>query len=66
MRRRGVNTVGYLLRTALLAFIVAVLVSWLYRPAPLEEQLLHLQVEQAVPQYADDLSTEPAALQALS
>ena len=50
---------------AILAFILALVITGLYRPKPLEAQLLHLQVEQALPAYADDLSTEPAELQAL-
>jgi len=57
--------VRYLFRATLLAFLAALLITSLYRPAPLEEQLLHLQVERVMPQYADDLSVEPAALQAL-
>lgn len=50
---------------ALLAFLGALLITALYRPAALEEQLVHLQVERAMPQYASSLSAEPATLQAL-
>ena len=50
---------------SILAFLLALVITGLYRPKPLEAQLLHLQVEQALPAYADDLSTEPAELQAL-
>lgn len=54
-----------LLSTAAVAFLAALLITWLYRPAPLEQQLLHLQVQQTMPQYARTLAGEPAALQAL-
>lgn len=47
------------------AFVAALLITSLHRPAPLEQQLLHLQVEQAMPEYAHELSAEPAELQAL-
>ncbi|TFL15757.1 hypothetical protein CSC67_03275 [Pusillimonas caeni] len=54
-----------LIGAALLAFAAALCITSLYRPAALEQQLLHLQVEQAMPEFAHVLSTEPAALQAL-
>ena len=57
------------MRSFLLALVLAVvgaaLITGLSRPKPLETQLVHLQVEHAMPQYAGDLATEPAALQAL-
>ncbi|WP_397475008.1 hypothetical protein [Pusillimonas sp.] len=54
-----------LLWAAFLAFLGALLITSLYRPVALEDQLVSLQVEQAMPEYAPALSTEPAALQAL-
>lgn len=54
-----------LLRAALFAMLGAALITGLYRPRPLDEQLVHLQLRQAMPEYADELSTEPAELQAL-
>lgn len=53
------------LLAVLLAVFGALLITGLYRPKPLDEQLLHLQVNQAMPEYADDVSAEPAELQAL-
>lgn len=49
----------------LLAFLSALLIARLYEPVPLETQLVHLQVEQAMPELADELTAEPAELQAL-
>jgi hypothetical protein len=49
----------------LLALLGALLITSLYRPKPLEAQLLHLQVQQAVPEMAAELSNEAAELQAL-
>lgn len=49
----------------LLAFLVALLITGLYKPKPLEAQLLHLQVEQAMPEMANELAAEQAELQAL-
>ncbi|MFC3337848.1 hypothetical protein [Paracandidimonas soli] len=53
------------IKAGMLALLAALLITGLYRPKPLEEQLMHLQVEQAMPEYADTLSDEPADLQAL-
>lgn len=55
----------YLISAGLLAFLAALIITSLYRPAPLEEQLVHLQVERSLPAYADELAAEPAPLQAL-
>ena len=55
----------YLIPAGLLAFLVALLITGLYRPKPLEDQLVHLQVEQVMPEYAEALAAEPAELQAL-
>lgn len=49
----------------LLAFVGALLITTLHKPKPLEAQLLHLQVEQAMPEMADELNDESAELQAL-
>lgn len=49
----------------LFAVLGAVLITGLYKPKPLEAQLLHLQVEQAMPEMANELSGEPAELQAI-
>lgn len=54
-----------LLTAGLLALLSALLITSVYRPQPLEAQLLHLQVERTLPAYADDLQHEPAELQAL-
>lgn len=54
-----------LFTATLLAFLAALLITGLYRPKPLEDQLVSLQVEQAMPQYAAELSAEQAVLQAL-
>ncbi|MGP1613659.1 MAG: hypothetical protein ACTS5Y_01115 [Pollutimonas bauzanensis] len=50
---------------SLLAFLGALLITSLYKPKPLEAQLLHLQVEQVMPEMASELSGEPDELQAL-
>lgn len=55
----------YLISASLLALLAALLIAFLYKPKPLDAQLLHLQVEQAMPEYAQALATEPAELQAL-
>jgi len=49
----------------LLAFLGALLIAGLGQPKPLEDQLVHLQVKQVLPQHAAALSTESAELQAL-
>jgi hypothetical protein len=54
-----------LLMAGLLAVLGALLITALSSPKPLEAQLLHLQVEQAMPEAADQLAGEPAELQAL-
>lgn len=50
---------------ALLALLGALLITTLYKPKPLEAQLLHLQVEQVMPGAADQMAGEPAEIQAL-
>lgn len=55
----------YLFVAGLLALLGAVLITSLYKPKPLEAQLLHLQVVQAMPEMANELTGEPAELQAL-
>lgn len=54
-----------ILVASLLALLGALLITSLYKPKPLEAQLLHLQVEQVMPEYADLLAAEPAEVQAL-
>lgn len=54
-----------LMSASLLALLVALLMAVFYRPQPLEAQLLHLQIERAMPEYANALSGESADLQAL-
>ncbi|HUH58855.1 MAG TPA: hypothetical protein VL001_02130 [Candidimonas sp.] len=54
-----------LLLASLLAFMGALLITSFSKPIPLEAQLLHLQVEQAVPEAAGELASEPAEIQAL-
>ena len=49
----------------LLAFLGALLITGLYTPRSLEAQLMHLQVERAMPEMADELAAESAAIQAL-
>ncbi|MGV8900392.1 MAG: hypothetical protein ACOH2B_14300 [Burkholderiaceae bacterium] len=46
------------------AVAAAVLISSLWKPVPIEERLIQLQVEQLLPEYADALLREPIALQA--
>lgn len=57
------------MRKILLAFLFAVLgaslIAALYRPRPLEQQLLLLQVQQSFPENADLLAGEPPEIQAL-
>lgn len=57
------------MRKILLAFLFAVLgaslIAALYRPRPLEQQLLRLQVQQSFPENADLLTEEPPEIQAL-
>jgi len=55
----------YLIPAGLIALLAALLITLQYRPEPLEERLVHLQVEQALPQYAEALAGEPPELQAL-
>jgi len=50
---------------SLLAFLAALLIAGLWRPEPLDDRLLHLQVEQVLPEHAGALSAEPPELQAL-
>lgn len=54
-----------LISASLLALLAALLITFLYKPKPLDAQLLHLQIEQAMPEYAQALAAEPAELQAL-
>lgn len=54
-----------LLVAGLLAFFGALLITIVYKPQPLDTQLLHLQVIQTLPELADELDTESAELQAL-
>lgn len=54
-----------LLAACLLAFLGALLITGLYQPRPLEAQLLHLQLRQAIPEAAGELSDEPVEIQAL-
>lgn len=49
----------------MLAFLGAVLITAFSRPNSFEQQLLHLQVSQVMPGYAESVSDEPAAVQAL-
>lgn len=49
----------------LFAFLGALLIAGLYKPQPLEAQLMHLQLEQAVPEAASELAGEQAEIQAL-
>ncbi|NYT63329.1 hypothetical protein H0A66_13495 [Alcaligenaceae bacterium] len=55
----------YLISASLLAFLGALLITALYQPRRLEAQLLHLQIEQTMPEYASTLDAEPADIQAL-
>lgn len=54
-----------LFRTLLLAFSAALLIAVVYRPKPLEQQLVHLQLQQSIPHYAPEMAGEPVELQAL-
>ncbi|HLU00043.1 MAG TPA: hypothetical protein VKZ70_09920 [Burkholderiaceae bacterium] len=54
-----------LLRATLLAAAIALLITAAFEPRSLDEQLVHLQVEQEVPEYADELTAESPELQAL-
>jgi hypothetical protein len=54
-----------LLLAGVLALLAALLITRLYPPTPLEAKLLHLQIAQAAPDMADELTGEPAELQAL-
>ncbi|RTZ41549.1 hypothetical protein EKL30_13325 [Candidimonas sp. SYP-B2681] len=49
----------------LLALLAALLITGLYKPKPLEAQLLNLQVAQTMPEMADELTGETAEIQAL-
>src|SRR3546814_924263 len=55
----------YLISASLLALFAELLITLLFKPKPLEAQLLHLQLEQTMPEYAQALAPEPAELQAL-
>ena len=52
-------------RIILLSMLGALLIAVLTRPKPLDEQLLHLQVVELMPQYARDVEAQPAQVQAL-
>ncbi len=54
-----------LFMACLIAFLGALLITSLYKPKPLEAQLLDLQVQQAMPEMAIELTGQPAELQAL-
>lgn len=54
-----------LLLAAVISCILALLITYFFRPQPLEEQLLRLQVEQALPAESDLLAAESVELQAL-
>lgn len=54
-----------LFMASLFAFLGALLITSLYKPTPLEAQLVHLQVEQVLPEMANELTAEPAELQAI-
>ena len=49
----------------MLSLMGALLIAALYKPKPLEAQLLYLQATHAMPEMAKELSGEPAELQAL-
>jgi uncharacterized membrane protein YhdT len=49
----------------IVAFIAAVLISIIWKPVPIEQRLLELQVEELLPEYADGLNVEAPELQAL-
>lgn len=53
------------LSAGLLALLSAALITILYPTRALDDQLLHLQVRQEIPEHADALSSETAELQAL-
>ncbi|PLC50631.1 hypothetical protein CR159_06375 [Pollutimonas subterranea] len=54
-----------LLVAGLFALLGALLITSLYKPKPLEAQLLHLQVQQSMPEAASEMVREPAEIQAL-
>src|SRR5690606_21381561 len=62
---RGYPLMRVLFRTLLLAFSAALLIAVVYRPKPLEQQLVHLQLQQSIPHYAPEMAGEPVELQAL-
>ncbi|AEC22146.1 hypothetical protein PT7_3606 [Pusillimonas sp. T7-7] len=49
----------------LFAFLAALLIAGLFKPKPLEAQLMHLQLEQSMPEAAGELAAESAEMQAL-
>lgn len=51
--------------SAFVAMGLSALLALVWKPAPLEEQLIHLQLSDRLPQYADELRREPLELQAL-
>ncbi len=50
---------------SLLALLAALAITWLWKPQPVEAQLIHLQVSRLLPEYAAELRQESAELQAL-
>lgn len=54
-----------LLAVLLLAVSLALVITAFSRPKSFEQQLLHLQIAQVLPGYAQSMSDEPAAVQAL-
>jgi hypothetical protein len=54
-----------LISAGLAALLAAILITGLSRPKSLDTQLLALQVEHTMPQYAPEVTTEPLAIQAL-
>lgn len=55
----------YLIPAALISFLLALAITIQFRPAPLEERIVHLQLEQALPEQAGELAAESPELQAL-
>ncbi len=48
-----------------IALLAALLIAWSWKPVSIEERLVQLQVEQLLPEYADELSRESLEIQAL-
>ena len=46
-----------------IALVSAALISWFWKPQPLEDQLIQVQVKQLLPHYAADLRYETVAVQ---